>query len=686
MRKKLLFTALILASNLSSAQENLKKCITTNLVIEELNNNPEYELMRQSLVNYQRKNKVVNKNQALITIPVVVHVVHRTSHPNVGSGTNISTAQIEDQLRVINEDFSKTNTEFPNPPRNTFINYAGNPELRFCLATIDPNGNPTTGITRTATSGSGFDADSQSNDMKQTSTGGIENWDPLRYLNIWVCNLISSGGGQTLGYAYLPGLQASSQSWKDGIVVDYQFFGTIGSANFSADGRTLTHEVGHYLGLNHTFCESGGCCDNDLNSQYSWGDVDDTPATEDIYFGSVNPNTNNNTCNDLSYSNAFNTDVIDMDENYMSYSADTWMFSNGQVDAMLGTLSASAFQGGRQALWQNSTVTVNCGNTIAVTWDCNAQGTCYDPGTGNGLYSSYSTCVNICTCIGQSPPISEGFESGSSLPADWSIINNDNDKTWEVTSLAGYNSSSSIYVNNEDYPANGEIDDLVLSTLDLSSFSSLQLSFDYAYTLWTDPNSNPNYSDTLQVLISSDCGVTWQQVWEESGLGLVTSTPTFTGSAWIPSNSNQWSSESVNLSNYINQTDVIIKFRNINDYENNLFLDNINISGTTNSQSWNCDENVCVDPGTGNGQYTSLAVCNNACISTSVEEIENGLYLYPNPADNMININYNGLKEIYNVLAEKVLQTYDNEINISNLSKGVYMIKVGNTNIRFIKK
>ena len=68
--------------------------------------------------------------------------------------------------------------------------------------------------------------------MKLTSQGGIDNWDPLRYINIWVCNLSnSSGGGQTLGYAYLPGLQSSSQSWKDGLVVDYRFFGTIGNVS-----------------------------------------------------------------------------------------------------------------------------------------------------------------------------------------------------------------------------------------------------------------------------------------------------------------------------------------------------------------------------------------------------------------------------------------------------------------------
>ena len=226
MRNILSLIILSIAWNFIFAQENPKKCITTHLIVEELKTNPEYELMRQNLIHYHQENKgITNKNQSTITIPVVVHVVHRVSHSTIGSGTNISNAQIEDQLQILNEDYSKTNPEFPNPPRNTFISYAGNPELQFCLATIDPNGNSTTGITRTATSKSGWDADNESNDMKQASSGGIDNWDPLRYLNIWVCNLTNSGGGQTLGYAYLPGLQFGSQSWKDGIVVDHQFFG-----------------------------------------------------------------------------------------------------------------------------------------------------------------------------------------------------------------------------------------------------------------------------------------------------------------------------------------------------------------------------------------------------------------------------------------------------------------------------
>tara|TARA_B100000767_G_C19772109_1_gene540619 strand:- start:1565 stop:2911 length:1347 start_codon:yes stop_codon:yes gene_type:complete len=364
MKKTTLFSLFFLLFLQISAQENIKKCITTSIVEKELENNPEYKEIRQNILNNQNENtENIYKNSAETIIPVVIHVIHR-DQDNIGSNTNISNLQIEDQLRILNEDFSKTNSEFPSPPRSTFLNSAGNPNMKFCLATTDPNGNPTTGITRTATSRTSWDADDddEKNYMKRSSQGGSDNWDPLRYMNIWVCNLSnSSGGGQTLGYAYLPGLQNSNQqSWKDGLVVDYKYFGTIGNASSSSDGRTATHEIGHYFGLSHTFCESGGCCDNDNNSFFGFS-VNDTPATDDIYFGGVNSNTNNNSCNDLNY--GFSSDLLDMDENYMSYSRDTWMFSNGQSSAMNDVLSAPTWQTGRIEL-KNSTVTVNCTGNI----------------------------------------------------------------------------------------------------------------------------------------------------------------------------------------------------------------------------------------------------------------------------------------------------------------------------------
>jgi len=356
MNKIIILFLYVLFSLQITAQENFKKCITTRLVEQELISNPDYAKARANIIS---ENKIWIKNNSkeknTINIPVVIHIIHKNTHSNIGIGTNISNAQIEDALKILNEDYSKTNPEYPNPPRNTFLNNWGNPNLKFCLATIDPNGNPTNGITRTSTTKASFDADTEGNDMKRVSTSGKDAWNPSKYLNIWVCNLSNSGGGgMTLGYAYLPGLP-SWNSWKDGLVIDFQYFGTIGGASPSSDGRTATHEIGHYLGLNHTFCESqsGGCCDNDENN------VNDTPAADDgIYFGTVNLTTNNNTCNDLQYTNIFNTNVLDMDENFMSYASNTWMFTNDQVNVMSATLN------GYRTTLKNSTVSMNCDGSV----------------------------------------------------------------------------------------------------------------------------------------------------------------------------------------------------------------------------------------------------------------------------------------------------------------------------------
>jgi len=360
MLKQKISIFFLLVSQIIVAQ-NVKKCNTTFLMDNEIQENEEYLENRKKIIIEDKlwidQNYTTSHKRSSIIIPIVVHVIYRTNHANIGSGTNISDARIEDAIRVLNEDYSKTNPEFPNPPRNTFLNSSGNPNLEFCFATIDPNGNSTTGVTRTVSTKTNFDPDTEANDMKRNNTGGKDGWDPSKYLNIWICDLaVSASGGMTLGYAYLPGLPSGGwggdQTWKDGLVVDFQWFGTIQGA--SGDSRTATHEIGHYLGLNHTFCESqsGGCCDNDNNN------VDDTPATDGVYWGSVNNTTNNNTCNDLSY--GFSSDLLDMDENYMSYSQNTWMFTNSQVNAMNATL----FGNGYRSSLINSNVTVNCSGTI----------------------------------------------------------------------------------------------------------------------------------------------------------------------------------------------------------------------------------------------------------------------------------------------------------------------------------
>jgi len=290
-----------------------RNCGTTEYMEQMLQADPAW---RNRLEQYERdienfeSNRSSFKTQAVITIPVVVHVVYRTS------AENISDAQIMSQMAILNNDFRKLNADTTLIP-NAFKPIASDIQIEFCMAVQDPNGNPTNGITRTQTTTTSF---STNNGVKSNNTGGKSPWNTSKYLNIWVCNL----SGSILGYAQFPGGSASS----DGVVVGYKYFGNIGTAQAPYNkGRTLTHEVGHWLNLRHIWGDSN--CGNDF--------VSDTPTAQAANYGC--PNFPRVTCN--------NGPSGDMFMNYMDYVDDgcMQMFSAGQ-----GTRMQAALNGPRSSL------------------------------------------------------------------------------------------------------------------------------------------------------------------------------------------------------------------------------------------------------------------------------------------------------------------------------------------------
>lgn len=251
-----------------------------------------------------------SKSAAVITIPVVVHVLYNTN------SQNISDAQIQSQITVLNKDFRHLNTDAGNTPQ-VWQNIAADAGIEFCLASVDPNGQPTTGITRTQTSVTTFS--DAGDDMKFTSTGGHDAWPRDKYLNIWVCKI--SGG--TLGFTQLPGGPANT----DGVVIGTNYFGTTGtvSAPFHL-GRTATHEVGHWLNLYHVWGDDGGSCNGS-------DQVSDTPNQADANYDC--PSFPTVTC-----SNGPNGDMF---MNYMDYVNDNCMnmFTAGQKTRMLACLNGA---------------------------------------------------------------------------------------------------------------------------------------------------------------------------------------------------------------------------------------------------------------------------------------------------------------------------------------------------------
>jgi hypothetical protein len=244
------------------------------------------------------------------TIPVVVHVLHR------GGPENISDDQIKSQIDVLNADFRMKNADIASVPA-PFKPSAADAMIEFALASLDPNGQPTNGITRTRTSVPEFSSD---NAMKFTSEGGHDAWDTTRFLNIWVCPEIMDGPRTLLGYAQFPGGLPAT----DGVALIHNAFGTKGTAAAPFNrGRTATHEVGHWLDLYHIWGDAVGCSTDDH--------VADTPVQDRENFGApAFPH--------VSCSNAPHGDMF---MNYMDYVDDRamFMFSQGQVARMQATLA-----------------------------------------------------------------------------------------------------------------------------------------------------------------------------------------------------------------------------------------------------------------------------------------------------------------------------------------------------------
>lgn len=272
-------------------------------------------------------------SRAVYEIQVVFHIVHNAP------AQNLADEVILDQMIILNEDYRRQNANAIET-REFFLPVAADTQIQFVLATTDPDGNATTGIHRVETDRASFNLNPFSQDItldevKRAETGGADPWDTKKYLNIWVCNIGSFLGSQIFGFAYPPndapnweGMFAAIDDDVQGVVVHYTAVGSNNPAgledNFEGNegGRTLTHEIGHFLGLRHTWGDAffNGCTADD--------GIDDTPNIASS--NNFACNLSLNTCNDGA------DDLPDMGENYMDYNQDDCynMFTLGQKAAM----------------------------------------------------------------------------------------------------------------------------------------------------------------------------------------------------------------------------------------------------------------------------------------------------------------------------------------------------------------
>lgn len=264
----------------------------------------------------------------IVRIPVVIHVLYEREE------FNVSEEKINSQLASLNQDFRKRNADHLKTP-DEFINLVADVGIEFELATLDPKGNKTTGITRTKTMISGWDGIDGTKEKSVeelalyfSEQGGMNAWPSDQYLNIWVTELSDRHGRLGLaGHSSLPG----DDPRMDGVIIDPRTFGTIDPLEPDHRlGRTATHEIGHWLNLRHIFADEK-CESTDL--------VEDTPGTSTRYLG--NPVHPQYSCGQMS-----------MFMNFMDYVNDQsmYMFTKGQRERMRAVFAPG---GSRERLYQN---------------------------------------------------------------------------------------------------------------------------------------------------------------------------------------------------------------------------------------------------------------------------------------------------------------------------------------------
>ncbi|MBT3933101.1 MAG: T9SS type A sorting domain-containing protein [Bacteroidetes bacterium] len=588
----LLLSSILLPIQLFSQSHNDHKCGTDFYHDAYYQNNPaEYEEFIQHLNERDVTPFKAQRRGDLRIIPVVFHIIHQGGTENIGDD------QIISLLTKLNDDFQGRNADSASV-REIFKPVYANMNIEFRLANIDPSGRCTNGVNRIYSD--------KTTDARDNVKSLIQ-WDNQKYLNVWVVKSIYNFGqaGTILGYATFP-KYAISNPTKDGIVIrsDFQMYG----------GRTLTHEIGHWLGLFHTF-QSG--CGGDCETS---GDlICDTPP---VYEDSYGCDANKNSCHQDS------PDLPDMNENHMDYTSCRLMFSKGQKEVADYYLASNY----RKSLITNSNIqatgvnnsgvytcipvadfdvqdVTHCSNSGVEFIDQSAGSSdisykwYFDGGTPTSstdqhpviLYASpgkYSEKLVVSTSNGKDSLLKDNIvmiypEEGNSIAyrenfedpnfADdfWFIQEEQNSVEWKRTNNSSYEGSYSLFLNNfYSNTANLEYY-FITPPVNLTAVNSPAMYFKYAHAQKTADSK-----DILRIYVSKNCGESWSLRKIINQINLPTAGQLYPTN-FAPQNKSLWRDFVLDLSNYQGQSNVLVKVSLFSQGGNNMYVDDLKFFSTT---------------------------------------------------------------------------------------------------------
>lgn len=620
---KITTLALVFSSFAVFSQERVRPCATDEAMNKVLNN-PKFKKEFDAAQAQLRKSAALNagnKSAAAAfeyTVPVVFHVLYECNSSNVSDATLIQA------LKEVNDDYSRKAAD-TNLIATAFKNSFIPADIKFMLAKKDPFGNCTNGIVRHYDAKTNWDQNAADPNSFTGALYWSYTWDASKYLNIYIVSQIidPSSVGITVGYTYRPGNFSSGKPF-DAIVYNMNYLtGTksVGAPN----SRSLSHEIGHWLNLSHTW---GG---NNSPGQGCTGDdgIADTPLTKGEFGGC--PSSTVSTCTQTNPAMVGLNNV----QNIMNYSDCPRNFTSGQITEMRNTLANNVNNRNNLSTLPNLALTgvdgpgmcnpvpeffsSNCSYTVcaggsltmkdlsnssvtAVSWSADNGAVIASPaatltsimfpnaGTSNVVLSATNsqgtvTKSRAITVVDNTPafgPVDfESFEIPG-IPANWSVNNVNNDViTWEQTQAAAYDQSTSYMIKGLTNPG-GNSDILQMPIMDVLNNQSNILEFAYAYR-----QSTSNQNDVLRIEGSKDCGGSWQTIYAMSanvmqngsgGVGALDFVPEpYEWKTYVISSHPQWTQ-------FKNSASVMVRFNFIQGTAgsgNNIYVDAINWYSTT---------------------------------------------------------------------------------------------------------